>query len=52
MTTAHASIRSAFHELTLTLLGLFEVYGADPALVEHGAGRQRHVPRANPTKPN
>ena len=37
MTTAHASIRSAFHELTLTLLGLFEVYGADPALVEHAA---------------
>lgn len=37
MTTAHASIRSAFHELTMTLLGLFEVYGADPALVEHAA---------------
>lgn len=37
MTTAHASIRSAFHELTLTLLGLFEVYGAAPALVEHAA---------------
>ena len=37
MTTANACIRSAFHELTMTLLGLFEVYSADPALVEHAA---------------
>ncbi len=32
-----ACLRSAFHEPTMTLLGLFEVYGADPALVEHAA---------------
>lgn len=35
--TANASIRSAFHELTMTLLGLFEVYDAKPELVEHAA---------------
>jgi len=35
--TANASIRSAFHELTMTLLGLFEVYDAKPELMEHAA---------------
>ena len=33
--TANASICNAFHELTMTLLGLFEVYDAQPELVEH-----------------
>jgi len=37
MITAQTIVRNAFHELTMTLLGLFEVYDADPALVEHAA---------------
>jgi hypothetical protein len=50
MSTANASIRHAFHELTMTLLGLFEVYDAKPELVEHAAEEiesilRRHIPK-------
>lgn len=37
MNETQTKLRSTFHKLTLTLLGLFEVYGADAALVDHAA---------------
>ena len=47
MTNAHERIRSAFHELTLTLLGLFEVHEASPELVDHAADEIERVVRAH-----
>lgn len=36
-TTADDQIRRTFHELTLTMVGLFETYQLDPDFVEHAA---------------
>jgi hypothetical protein len=35
--TAEDRIRKTFHELTMTLVGLFEVYDVDPEFVDHAA---------------
>jgi len=35
MNDVRKRLRAGFHELTLNLLGLFEVYGASPELVDH-----------------
>ena len=55
MSSADAHLHRAFHELTLALLGLFEVHGAAPALVDHAADEiesilRRHLgtPAAEP----
>ena len=55
MSSVDAHLRSAFHELTLALLGLFEVYDAAPGLVDHAADEiesilRRHLdaPAAEP----
>jgi hypothetical protein len=37
MNETHERLRAAFHRVTMTLLGLFEVYQADPELVDHAA---------------
>lgn len=47
-------LRDAFHRVTLTLLGLFEVYDADPALVDHAAEEleaifREHLGRGRPS---
>ena len=35
MNNERERLRAGFHELTLNLLGLFEVYDASPELVDH-----------------
>lgn len=37
MANTEETLRSAFHRVTLMLLGLFEVHGADPDMVDQAA---------------
>ena len=37
MNETQTRLKAAFHQVTMTLLGLFEVYGAAPDLVDHAA---------------
>jgi len=55
MNDTHRRLRAAFHELTLTLLGLFEVHEASPELVDHTAEEveaivRRHLRGQQPTR--
>lgn len=37
MNETQTRLKAAFHQVTMTLLGLFEVYDAAPDLVDHAA---------------